>query len=151
MRLKATSYQFEASAGWHNETTMLASSKGIRQVITVSPPAAMLGIESETAWSPEHLLLAADASCFLNTFHSLSENAGFTYRALECSATGTLELVEGRFAFTIVHITPVITLFNQADETKARQIADKAKFYCPISNSLKCPVEMDFLVRAIEM
>ena len=151
MRLKATSYQFEVNASWQNDLVSLTSAPGIRQVIMVSPPAAMLGGEAETAWSPEHLLLAAEACCFLNTFQALADNEGFQIRGLECPATGTVELVEGRFAFTGIQIAPVITLLKDEDEPKAHQIADKAKHYCLITNSLKCPVEMSLTFRSVEL
>ncbi|MBL7797299.1 MAG: OsmC family protein [Saprospiraceae bacterium] len=149
MRLKATSYQFEVNAVWQNDMVGLATAPGIRQVIVVSPPAAMLGDMAETAWSPEHLLLAAEAGCFLNTFQALADNEGFHIRGLECPATGKVELVEGRFAFTSIQIAPVITLLNDADESKAHQIADKAKHYCLITNSLKCPVTMNLSFRSV--
>lgn len=151
MRLKATSYQFKVKADWQSDLTSLASAPDLRQVIVVSPPAAMLGGDTETAWSPEHLLLAAVAGCFLNTFQALADNEGFQIRGLECPATGTVQLTDGRFAFTDIEITPVITLSQDSDEPKARQLADKAKHYCLISNSLKCPVTMRLSFRAIDV
>lgn len=129
----------------------LASAPGIRQVIVVSPPAAMLGGQAETAWSPEHLLLAAEACCFLNTFQALADNERFIIRGLECPATGTVELTDGRFAFTGIQISPVITLLEDKDEPKAHEIADKAKHYCLITNSLKCPVTMSLTFRSVEV
>lgn len=151
MRLKATSYQFKVKTDWQSDLTSLASAPDLRQVIVVSPPAAMLGGETETAWSPEHLLLAAVAGCFLNTFQALADNEGFKIRGLECPAVGTVQLTDGRFAFTDIEITPVITLSRDSDEPKARQLADKAKHYCLISNSLKCPVTMRLSLRAIDV
>lgn len=151
MRLKATSYEFEVNAGWQNDLTSLASAPGLRQVIVVSPPAAMLGGEAETAWSPEHLLLAAEACCFLNTFQALADNEGFRFRALECPAKGLVQYTDGHFEFTQIQISPVITLNSDSEEGKARQIADKAKHYCLITNSLKCPVTMELAVRSVEV
>lgn len=111
----------------------------------------MLGSESETAWSPEHLLLAAVTGCFLNTFQALADNEGFKIRGLECPAVGTVQLTDGRFAFTDIEVAPVVTLSRDSDEPQARQLADKAKHYCLISNSLKCPVTMSLSIRAIDV
>lgn len=151
MRLKATSYEFEVNADWQNDLSSLASAPGLSQVIVVSPPAAMLGGERETAWSPEHLLLVAEACCFLNTFQALADNEGFLFRGLECPAKGLVQYTNGYFEFTQIQINPVITLNIDSDEAKARQIADKAKRYCLIANSLKCPIVMQFEIRSIEV
>lgn len=151
MRLKATSYEFEVNANWQNDLTSLASAPGLRQVIVVSPPAAMRGDEVETAWSPEHLLLAAESCCFLNTFQALAGNEGFQYQGLECPAKGTIRYTDGHFEFTQIHISPRIVLNADSDEGKARQLAEKAKHYCLISNSLKCAVDMEFSCRSVEL
>ena len=151
MKGKAIPYHFEANVQWKAGSFATASGPGLRQVIMVSPPAAMSGNKTETGWSPEHFLIAAVAGCFINTFQTFAENEGFQFGDLVCPVKGVVQFVEGKFMFTGIHINPVLTLLRDADEVHGRQIAGKAKHYCLISNSLKCPIEMDLELKSIDV
>jgi organic hydroperoxide reductase OsmC/OhrA len=45
-------------------------------------------------WSPETLLVAAVADCFVLTFRGIAGLSRFSWSALECHVTGTVERVE---------------------------------------------------------
>jgi organic hydroperoxide reductase OsmC/OhrA len=45
-------------------------------------------------WSPEALLVAAVADCFVLTFRAMAGPSQITWHALDCDATGTLERVD---------------------------------------------------------
>lgn len=105
-----------------------------------TPPEFPNGIAG--VWSPETYFLAAIAGCYINTFQALSDKFGFMPVELSCEATGTVALVDGKFGFTEVSITPQITIADASQEATAAKIAEKAHKYCLISNSVKCPVVM---------
>ena len=63
------------------------------------------------------------------------ENTGF-----ECSSTGQVEVVDGKYKFTYIHIYPKAFVGNDADVEKARVAMEKTKKYCLISNSVSAEI-----------
>jgi uncharacterized OsmC-like protein len=63
------------------------------------------------------------------------ENTGF-----ECTATGQVELIDGKYKFTYIHIYPKAYVGNDADVEKARVALEKTKKYCLISNSISAEI-----------
>lgn len=63
------------------------------------------------------------------------ENTGF-----ECTATGQVELVDGKYKFTYIHIYPKAFVANEPDVEKARIAMEKTKKYCLISNSINAEI-----------
>ena len=63
------------------------------------------------------------------------ENTGF-----ECTATGQVELVDGKYKFTYVHIYPKAYVGNDEDVEKAKVAMEKVKKYCLISNSINAEI-----------
>lgn len=89
------------------------------------------------AWSPEALLVAALADCFIFTFRSVSAAALFGWRMLECHAEGILEKHERTVQFTHFSVKAILTLSPGADATRARRLLRQADRACLIANSLK--------------
>ncbi|MBK6997971.1 MAG: OsmC family protein [Saprospiraceae bacterium] len=114
---------------------------GVNAVIEcATPPEFPKGIAG--VWSPETFFLAAIAGCYVNTFQSFCDKFKLQPVSLECEASGTIALVEGKYAFTGVMLNPIVTLANYEDEATAYKILEKAHRYCLISNSIKCPVSV---------
>jgi organic hydroperoxide reductase OsmC/OhrA len=88
-------------------------------------------------WSPETLLCAAVADCFILTFRSLSRAAQFSWASLECRVEGTLERVDGQAQFTRYACLAKLTVPPGADPAKARSLLERAEHVCLISNSLR--------------
>lgn len=88
------------------------------------------------AWSPETLLCAALADCFVLTFRSLSRAARFEWRHLECNVEGVLDRVERVPRFTRYTTTARLTVPAGADFAKARSLLERAEEACLIANSL---------------
>ena len=106
----------------------------------VTPPEFPNGIAG--MWSPETYFLASIAGCYINTYQSLCDKFKMQPVSLECEASGTVALVDGKYAFTGVMINPIVTVANYEDEAIAIKIIEKAHRYCLISNSVKCPVSV---------
>jgi organic hydroperoxide reductase OsmC/OhrA len=106
----------------------------------VTPPDFPNGIPG--MWSPETYFLASIAGCYINTYQSLCDKFKMQPVSLECEASGTVSLVDGKLAFTAVMLNPIVTVANYEDEAIALKIIEKAHKYCLISNSVKCPVSV---------
>ena len=89
------------------------------------------------AWSPETLLTAAVADCFILSFRAFSRASRFEWSALECRVEGVLERVDKVAYFTRFKTTARLTLPPGADEVKARLLLEKAEHGCLIANSLR--------------
>ena len=133
-------YRVNAEQG-ANRVTLIQTNKVDTALECVTPPEFPNGIEG--LWSPETYFLASIAGCFVNTFQALAKKFNFTSFGVGCEARGTVALVDGRFAFTEVTITPKIRIDSDSEEATAAKIAEKAHKYCLISNSVKCPVLME--------
>lgn len=106
----------------------------------VTPPEFPHGIAG--MWSPETYFLASIAGCYVNTYQALCDRFKMQPVSVECEASGTVALVEGKYAFTGVMLNPIITVASHDDEETAYRIIEKAHKYCLISNSVKCQVSV---------
>ena len=88
-------------------------------------------------WSPETLLCASLADCFVLTFRAVTRAARFDWLRVECRVEGVLELV-GRVSQFTRYITFVtLTVPAGTDTTKARELLERAEHGCLIANSLR--------------
>jgi organic hydroperoxide reductase OsmC/OhrA len=94
-------------------------------------------------WSPETLLCASIADCFILTFRAVSRAARFEWVRLECRIEGVLERVERLSQFTRYTNFAKLTVRRGADLAKARQLLEQAERGCLISNSLRGASALD--------
>ena len=87
-------------------------------------------------WSPETLLTAAVADCFILTFRALARVARFDWITLDCHTEGTLERIEGQSRFTRFATTARLTVPHGADIPRAQRLLEQAEHGCLIANSL---------------
>jgi len=87
-------------------------------------------------WSPETLLVAAVADCFLLSFRGVARANKFAWQSLECTVEGTLNRIEGKTRFTHVVVRATLRVPAGTDEAKAVQLMQRAEHVCLISNSL---------------
>lgn len=92
-------------------------------------------------WSPEHLFLSAVALCFLTTFEWFAGRAPVAIADFHCRAVGTVAKTSKGLAFTSVRLEARAVVPPGAGAA-ARELLDKAKHACLVSNSLQCPVEL---------
>lgn len=115
----------------------------------VSAPPAQFGGPGDK-WSPEDLLIAAIADCFILSFRAIANASKFEWTRLACEVSGTLDRVERVTQFTAIHIKASLELpspfdTNNSDANngdaisieKADKLLHKAEQSCLITNSLK--------------
>ncbi len=95
------------------------------------------------AWSPEHLLLAAVASCFLFTLRAVAKASKIDFVSLEVSAAGTVDRQDGVTQFTEIVLRPRLTLPPGADRSRALHILERSEKSCLVSASLSTPVRLE--------
>lgn len=93
-------------------------------------------------WSPEDLLVAAIADCFILSFKAISRASKFEWENLSCSVEGTLDRVDRVTQFTAFTVQANLSIAATADAEKAHKLLEKAEHACLVSNSLKAPVQL---------
>lgn len=130
-------YRVEAAATF--EGAVAVASKGLDTLMT-APPAEYGGPGDR--WSPETLLIAAVADCFVLTFRAIARASSLTWVDLRCDAEGELDRVEHVTRFTGMTLRAFLTIPADGDADKATRLLEKAERTCLITNSLACPVEL---------
>ena len=87
-------------------------------------------------WSPETLLLAALADCFVLTFRAIARGSRLEWRELTAETDGLLERADGNSRFTQFHTRARLVVPPGTDVARARALMEKAEKGCLISNSL---------------
>jgi organic hydroperoxide reductase OsmC/OhrA len=113
------------------------SSSSLRS-LSVSTSPEFGGPEGE--WSPEHLFLSSITSCFMSTYLVFVNKMKIENTGFECTATGQVEIVDGKYKFTYIHIYPKAFVGNDVDVERAKVAMEKAKKYCLISNSINAEI-----------
>jgi organic hydroperoxide reductase OsmC/OhrA len=88
-------------------------------------------------WSPETLLCASLADCFILSFRAASRAAQLPWLRLECRVEGVLERVERLAQFTGFKTVAMLVVPTGTDIDKARKLLEQAEHGCLIANSLR--------------
>jgi len=97
-------------------------------------------------WSPETLLVASVADCFILSFRAIARASKLPWTSLKCHVDGTLERGDGKTRFTdfVVHATLVVP--QDTNEARAHRLLEKAEDSCLITNSLSGTTHLEVTV-----
>jgi len=109
------------------------SAEGMR-VIESAPPKEFDGPGNQ--WSPEGLLTAAVADCFVLGFRAIAAASRFAWTNLDARTQGTLDRVDGKMRFTRFDTHAKLHIPPGADIERARKLLEKAESSCLVANSL---------------
>ena len=87
-------------------------------------------------WSPETLLVASVADCFILSFRAIARASKFAWTRLECEAEGVLDRVDKITRFTEIMIRAHLVIPEGVDPRRGRRLLEKAEASCLITNSL---------------
>jgi len=144
-------HSYNVSLQWEQDRKGILRSPELPQSIEVATPPdfpkGMPGI-----WSPEHLFIAAAASCLMTTFLAIAENSKLEYSAFACTAQGIVDKVEGKFQVTEIVLQPSVIVANESLVEKAQRVLDMSERNCLITHSMKTAVKMEptVLVHSLE-
>ena len=131
-------YSADAAAVADADNVMLTST-GIPALESAAP--AQFGGPGDR-WSPETLIVAAIADCFILTFRAVARASTLPWTALRCKITGTLDRVDRVTQFTAFELHVELCVPETVDVALARRAAEKAERGCLIANSLRAPVHL---------
>jgi len=132
--MKPYPHHYTASASARAADNVMIGAAGLRPIETAAPPE--FGGSGGT-WSPETLLCAAIADCFILTFRAIARAAHFYWLSLDCRVEGVLEPRRDTAQFTRFATATRLTIPPGADPAKARLLLSRAERGCLISNSLR--------------
>lgn len=101
-------------------------------------------------WSPETLLAASIADCFILSFRAVARAAKFDWLSVSCDVDAVLEKVERVTQFTEFHQAVVLEVPAGSDEAKAMRLLEKAEHVCLITNSLTGTAHLDATVKVAD-
>lgn len=126
-------HHYRVAASAEAEGNVNLASPGL-DPIPSAPPAEFDG--PGDLWSPETLLVAAIADCFILSFRGIAKASRLAWLSMECDVEGRLERVEGTTRFTAYEIRATLYVPGDTNEEKAHRLLQKAEAGCLITNSL---------------
>lgn len=135
-------YRVTASATTDNNVEL--GSPGL-EAIQSAPPAEFGG--PGDLWSPETLLAAAVADCFVLSFRAIARASKLEWHSLTCDVDAVLDRVDRVTKFTEIRERVVLEVPAGTDPDKARRLLDKAEHACLITNSLTAETTLEAEVK----
>ena len=109
------------------------STEGVR-IIESAPPKEFDGPGNQ--WSPEQLLTATVADCFVLNFRAIAGASKFKWLSLEATTRGTLDKIQGTMRFTRFDTHAKLHVPEGADSERGKKLLEKAELACLVANSL---------------
>ncbi|SDZ76355.1 OsmC family protein [Microbulbifer marinus] len=132
-------HHYKVSAAGGPDGEVRVSAEGVEMIPTAAP--TQFGGPGDR-WSPEDLLVAAVADCFVLTFRAIAGHSKLAWKSLDCAVEGVLDKAEGKIRFTHFSVHAALELEPGTDADKARQLLEKSEAYCLVTNSLSAEVEL---------
>lgn len=132
-------HQYHVNASAEAEGNVILKVDDLPQLISAAPK-EFDGPGDQ--WSPEHLLTAAVADCFILTFRAVAKASRLEWNTLEVTASGILERIERQTKFTRFAMSARLKVPAETDADKARKIMEKSEANCMITNSLSAEVHL---------
>ena len=102
-------------------------------------------------WTPEDMLVAATASCFVLTFTSLAKRRSLPFEELEVIGSGHVtRRADQRFGFTVIELSVSVKV-DPANEEAVTEIAHAAHRGCIVGRALDVPIELELDVRVAQL
>lgn len=146
--MKPYPHHYAASASARTIGSVAISAPALPPIET-APPSEFDGPGG--AWSPETLLCAAVADCFVLTFRGVARAAHFNWISLDCRVEGVLEHTGDSTQFTRFATAVRLALRPGADHAKARLLLGRAEHACLVANSLRGERTLSTELVTIEM
>lgn len=127
-------HTYVAAAGGAPSGSVPVTAEGL-PTLSTAPPREFDG--PGDLWSPETLLCAAVANCFILTFRSIARASKLEWLHLACRVEGTLERGESGTQFTRFITHAELKVPAGANPEQGRRLLEKAEHSCLVANSLR--------------
>ncbi len=142
--MEALPHHYTVNAqGAAGDSHVIVSSNGVVDITTDAP--AEFGGPGDQ-WSPEALIMAAVADCFILSFRGISRASKVEWQAIQCVATGTLDRIDRKNQFTEIALDVVVT--STEDASKLERVLHKSEESCLITNSMTASVTLNTTIKA---
>ena len=138
--MDAFPHEYKVAAHAASEGEVILQAEGLSNIASAAP--AQFDGPGDR-WSPEDLLVASVADCFVLTFRAIAKYSQFDWSTLECSAVGTLDKVDRTTSFTAFEINARLIVPEGTDSDKAQKLFEKSEASCLVTNSLKSTVTLN--------
>jgi peroxiredoxin-like protein len=135
------SYSYKAAAHWTNHKRGIVEGEAIPRTINFAAPPEFGG--EPGLWTPEHLLLAAVATCYVATLRAVAQASKLEFEGVEVPVEGKIEKLDGGFRFTRITLRPVVTIHDETDRERIGRVLEKAEHVCLVSRSLDCGMVLE--------
>lgn len=143
-----SNYSYRVNAHWTGAGTGSVTPDEMKLPIFFSTPPEFGGEAGH--WTPEHMLIAAVASCYVATFSAIAQKSSFDFLDLEVSVAGVLGKTEAGLKFTEIVIRPVLAIDDAANEERGIRLLQKAERSCLIARSLSGAITLESKVHVPE-
>lgn len=134
-------YQVEVVSSGEKTGWLSATADGLPELAFASPPE--FGGPAHT-WSPEHLFVAAVASCLMTTFRAIAANSGVEVLDYSDESVGHLQRgADGLYSLERITLRPTIVIAEEAKLDRAERLIQKAEHVCLISRSISSEVVLE--------
>jgi peroxiredoxin-like protein len=137
-------HHYKAVAAMSGEGLVELSSPGVESFESASP--AEYGGPGDK-WSPETLLVAAVADCFVLTFKAIARASKLDWTAVKCDVEGVLDREDKVTRFVKFNIRAELEVPAGTEESRAHRLLEKAEQNCLITRSLTASAELEVKVR----
>jgi organic hydroperoxide reductase OsmC/OhrA len=140
MKGEPVKYKYNTNLEWISEKKGIIKSNNKPDITVACPPefGGHPGI-----WSPEDLFVASVEVCMLTTFLWYIKKENIIIKSYESHAEGTVEMVNGVFRFSLIHVKMKIELPDERKYSTIEKILKKVKRACLISNSIETEITID--------
>lgn len=138
-------HHYKVNAEAQPEGSVHLKGEGLPAMIS-APPTEFGGPGDQ--WSPETLLVASVADCFVLSFRAIARASKLEWTSLNCEVVGTLERDNKQPKFTEFTVTTALSVPPETNEDRAHRLLQKAEETCLITNSLSSRVQLNASVKS---
>lgn len=139
-------HHYVVAASARTDSNVQLASPGVDNIESAGP--AEFGGPGDQ-WSPETLLVASVADCFILSFKAIARASKLEWTALTCDVVGDLNRVDRVTQFTAFSIRATLEVPESTNESKALRLLEKAEKSCLITNSLIADSHLEAEVRIV--
>ncbi len=138
-------HRYDMTSSWVKEKIVTIEIDGKPDFEVATPPDFWPDSPRETV-SPEDLFVASAVSCYGVSLSGVAKRFHAEFTSFKVNATGTLQKGEFGWEFEQITLRATINVPTNKDKKRMSKAAERAHRYCVVSNSMKCPVHLEYEV-----
>ncbi|MGY5865382.1 MAG: OsmC family protein [Candidatus Thorarchaeota archaeon] len=138
-------HKYDLESRWVREK-IVTIEVGQKPELHIATPPDFWPESPKKLYSPEDLFVAAAVSCYGVSLSGIALRYHAEFKDFHMKATGTLAKGEFGWEFDQITMNAKIIVTNEKDQKKMAKAAERAHTYCLVTNSMKCPIHLDYEV-----